>query len=339
VEFARLSNDEQLACLGRLADSALDAWGMQGAGLQTIKYRENAVFEVTSPEGSRHVLRVHRPNYRTDTHIRSEFAWMKALSENGIPTPAAVPTQSGDVLTVAIAEGVPEPRQCDLITWVDGKPVGTLEGGVDLDDAALHDTYRTVGTIAARIQEHGASWRKPSDFVRPAWDVETLVGERPTFGRFWDLEVLTESQRTVLFRARDRVREALVALPADALVHGDLLPDNLLASADGIRIIDFDDCGWSWYGFELATSLFSLLVTGGFEAGLDGYLEGYRSVAKFPEEELALLPTFLMARALSYLGWPAGRPEIESGQAMAPFLAGVVTDLAERYLADALGAG
>jgi hypothetical protein len=45
-----------------------------------------------------------------------------------------------------------------------------------------------------------------------------------------------------------------------------------------------------------------------------------------------------MARSLSYLGWPVGRPEMEEAQQMAPIIAAVVAGLGERYLAgDRLG--
>ncbi|MCX5739405.1 MAG: hypothetical protein NTZ61_13090, partial [Proteobacteria bacterium] len=72
-------------------------------------------------------------------------------------------------------------------------------------------------------------WQRPQPFSRPSWDAETLVGERPAFGPFWELPALDDAQRDVALAARDRVRARLAALgPADALIHGDLVPDNLL---------------------------------------------------------------------------------------------------------------
>lgn len=337
MSFAQQSEKEQVEQLADLARAALPAWDLAGAAVDLIKYRENAVFRVTGADGRRRVLRVHRPRYRTDAHIRSEAAWMSALAEAEVPTPDFLRTRSGDVLTTAKAEGVPEPRQCDLLAWVDGAPLGTLEQGVDLDDAALHRSYETVGTIAARIHEHGERWPRPASFARPSWDLDTLIGPEPTFGRFEELEGLKTEQLRVLVRARDRAREALAALgPADQLIHGDLIPDNLLAEGSAVRVIDFDDCGWSWFGFELVTSLFPLLVSGGFEVGLDGFLAGYRARRTLPEAHLAAVPSLVMARALSYLGWPVGRPEIHSQKALIPFIAGAVTDLAERYLSGGL---
>ncbi|MEN8184167.1 MAG: phosphotransferase [Myxococcota bacterium] len=333
--FAELSEKDQVERLAALARRALAAWELPEARLEPIKYRENCVFAVTDASGARSVLRVERPRYRSDAQLRSEAAWMRALAAGGVPTPAVIPTRASDVVAQAGAEGVPEPRQCVRFEWVEGAPLGTLEHGVALTGTALRDSYATVGEIAGRIHEHGAGWTRPPQFDRIAWDVDSLVGEEPAFGRFWEEPALDTARRDLCLRARDRARARLQALdPPRTLIHGDLIPDNLLVSGSAVRVIDFDDCGFSWRGFELVTSLFPLLVSGGFGTGLEGYLEGYRRVAPFPDAERADLSTFVMARALSYLGWPVGRPEIHSQQPLAPFLAARVSELAERYLAD-----
>ncbi len=334
MEFAQLSNDEQVAGLQALAAKAIGAWDIDRPRIELIKYRENAVFAVHGAEASRAVMRVHRPRYRTDDNIRSEFAWMEALDAAGIHTPAVLRTRGGDVLAVASSKPVPEPRQCDLMRWVDGQPPGTLEGGVTNTEASLRELYHRVGALAARMHEHGASWRKPAGFVRPSWNVETLIGENPTFGRFWELDLVTAEQRSILLTAQDRVRRRLEVLPgSDVLIHGDLVPDNLLVDGSNVRVIDFDDCGWSWASFEMVTSLLPLQMSGGLEAGRDGYLEGYRSIRPFPDHELEFFPDLMIARGLSYLGWPVGRPEIESVRMLIPFVAAMLTEAAQAYLA------
>jgi Ser/Thr protein kinase RdoA (MazF antagonist) len=323
VDFAALAQEEQVARLARLAERALGSWNLPAPRVALLKYRENAVFSVTASDGRRAVLRVHRPRYRSDTDIRSEVAWMRALAASGIPTPAVIDTHGGDVLATVAGDGVPEPRQCDLIAWVEGNPPGSLEAGVAASDEAVRALYREVGELAGRMHAHAAHWKRPEPF------------SRPTFGRFWELGALDDAQREILIAARDRVRERLAGLgPADALIHGDLVPDNILVDGAVARVIDFDDFGWSWVSFELVTSLFPLQISGGFDAGLAGFLEGYRSVRPFPERELALLPELLVARALSYLGWPVGRPEIHSMRPLVPFLASTVTEACRSYLAE-----
>jgi Ser/Thr protein kinase RdoA (MazF antagonist) len=291
---------------------------------------------VRSADGERFAMRVHRPDYRTDAEIRSEIEWMGALAAAGLRTPAALPTRDGELLARARAAGVPQPRQCDLFRWVSGEPVGTLEGGVAAGREAARHSYELLGELAARVHEHGAQWKRPEGFSRPVWDADALVGEDPVFGRFWELGGLDAERLRVLFAARDRARERLEALPRTpdrwGLLHGDFLPENILMDARGPQLIDFDDCGEGWYGFELATGLFPLLRQEIFDDVLDAYLRGYRRVRALDEEGLDALPSFLMARGLSYLGWPVGRPEMEEARSLAPLLAELITAQAQRYL-------
>lgn len=347
--FASLSNDEQVARLRDLAVAALGRWGLAQADVSLVKYRENAVFRVAAdasgatmpgsmpgdrPGAVRGVMRVHRPRYRSDLDIACELAWMRHLAAAGIATPAAIPSADGAFVVTVAAPGVPEPRQCDLLEWVDGAPPGTLEGGVAASDAEVRALYASVGELAARMHDLAAAWDRPEPFSRPSWNLETLVGESPTFGRFDDLDCLSPGQLDVFRRARDVVRRRLAELgPADALIHGDLVPDNILVDGDLRRVIDFDDFGWSWAGFEMATSLWPLQVSGGFDAGLEGFLEGYRGVRAFPAHELEALPDLLMARSLSYLGWTTARPEIESVRELTPMFAVMLADAASDYLA------
>jgi Ser/Thr protein kinase RdoA (MazF antagonist) len=343
AEFRELGVANQATRLAELGARALVRWDVGQPALELIKYRENAVFAVTTEAGECFVLRIHRPRYRTHAHIRSEALWMEELSHAGVATPGFVRTPGGELLVSAEAPGVPEARQCDLLHWVTGAPLGSLEAGVAGSDDFVADTYALIGSLAARVHDHGARWSPPPGFELPPWDCEALVGASPTLGRFWELPGLTPEQERVLQEARRTVRTRIDAFGTTpdryGLLHGDLLPDNILVDEAGPKLIDFDDCGDGWYVFELATGLFPLLGTPGFEVARDAYLLGYRKVRDLPEEQLELLSTFLMARALSYAGWPAGRPEMDPDGRLAAYVAEATCDFARRYLADApLGA-
>jgi Ser/Thr protein kinase RdoA (MazF antagonist) len=260
--FYELTPDQQAERLEALAGRAVGRWGIpESAELDVIKHRENAVFRVKVPDsGKRYVLRVHRHGYHSDAELRSELLWMKVLNESGIRTPEVVAGTNGDDVQVVSCDTVPEPRQCDLFEWVDGEALGQIDGDLVSDPAALVDNYRTVGELAGRLHNQTENWPLPEGFARHAWDEDGICGQNPVWGRFWELEPLTAAQREPILTATREVRDRLVAFGKGkdryGLIHADFLPENLLVGKDGIRLIDFDDCGFGWHLFDLVTPLF-----------------------------------------------------------------------------------
>jgi Ser/Thr protein kinase RdoA (MazF antagonist) len=53
----------------------------------------------------------------------------------------------------------------------------------------------------------------------------------------------------------------------------------------------------------------SAVGRGGEPTTIQGLLDGYRSVRRVAEEDLAMLPLFLLMRGLAEIGWFADRPE------------------------------
>jgi Ser/Thr protein kinase RdoA (MazF antagonist) len=335
-DFYKLTPKEQAERLTSLAHRALEHWDLSGAELVLVKHRENAVYRVESPGGRRHALRVHRAGYHSDAALRSEIQWTRALRESGIPTPPVVPTREGALFQTVADPGVPEPRQCDLSEWIEGRALGSIEGGLAGDPAALADCHRTLGTLAAKLHEHALRWTPPPGFTRHAWNEDGILGEQPLWGRFWELPLLTPEQRTLLQRARQRLRAELVDFGKGpdryGLIHADFLPENLIVSEEGLALIDFDDAGYGWHLFELATSLFFQQETEHYDELLAAFVAGYRSVRALPDEHLALLPRFFLARGMTYLGWAHTRSETEAARALTPLLVDGMCARADRYL-------
>ncbi len=99
-------------------------------------------------------------------------------------------------------------------------------------------------------------------------------------------------------------------------------------------MIDFDDAGFGWHLFDVATTLFFHVSESYFDDLFDAFIQGYRSERTLDEEHLAHLPLFLAVRAMVYLGWVHTRSEIEGVEAMAPVLVEAALALTERYLAE-----
>ena len=319
-----------------LAIEALARWGVRGCEPAIVKYRENAVFRVRAADGRDAALRVHRHGYHSDAALRSELAWMEALFADGIGVPAVIPSADGAPFETVRVAGVPEPRQVDMLTWMPGIPIGTLEEGLNpaIDD--VHGVFAQVGRVAARLHNQAEAWLPPAGFVRHAWDRDGLVGPEPLWGRFWEAAVLDSAERRLIERARADAHDAFTAYGRSSrrcgLIHADFNLDNMLLDGDRVILVDFDDCGFGWHLFDLAT-VWTMFHGSGLAASMrDGVVDGYRRERSLPEEELAQMPLFELGRAFSYLGWVHTRAETASAQTLGPEVARLACELAEAYL-------
>jgi Ser/Thr protein kinase RdoA (MazF antagonist) len=334
TDFISLTPGEQIVRLDAAGRDALSNWNIHDPELKLIKHRENAVFKVEEND-FKAALRLHRHGYHSDDELRSELQWMRALSEAGVMVPDVIPAASGDLFINYTGDDLPGTLQIDLFEWIDGKQLGSVEEGV-ADPADVAATYDAIGQLAARVHNQAVSWDLPAGFARHAWDAEGLAGDDPFWGQFWKLGVATEAEKALLERGRARVFRDLSALPKSpdtySMIHADFAPENVMVDADGVRLIDFDDAGFGWHLFELATSLYFILGEPYFDQAKEALIKGYRKHRPLTDEDLATLPLHFLARGFTYIGWVHTRHETKTAKELTPMLLAAACELAEDYL-------
>ncbi len=328
---------EQIRGLEQLAAEALRHWDLGQAKLLPAAYRENMTFRVEAAPRGRFALRIHQAHYRSDDEICSELAFMRALCESGVSTPEVVPARDGSPFVVVQSPSVPEARQCDLFEWIDGRPLRSVGDPLPDDPAELAAVFRELGRQAGAIANAAESWARPDGFARPVWDPEGMFGERAHLGDWRRLPGLGAEQRRLCERLAERLCADLAAFGRGpdrfGLCHGDFLPENLMVCDAGLRLLDFDDCGESWHLFDFATALFDFLGEPPFADCRAAMVDGYRERRALPDDHLSRLPTFFLARALSYVGWSASRSHLRKAGEIAPRLLAALEGLAPSYLA------
>lgn len=335
-DFDLLPVERQVELVTGVANAALEDWGISGAQVELLKHRENSVFKIVDATGQRYVMRVHRAGYHSDLQLRSELRWLHSLRAAGVATTEGVPCTNGATFTHASTNDLPEGRQCDLLEWVEGAAIGSIEEGVALDESTLPIVYRQVGEQAALIHNHGVSWQPPPEFSLLVWNEDAFFGETGTIsGRFWDLQSLTQAQLELLQGAKAICAGAMAAFGKTpdrwGLVHGDFLPENLFWDGEQIRLIDWDDTGYGWHVYDFATAMFPHLGQPSFEVALGAMVEGYRVHRPLPDEHIEMLPILIMARVLSYVGWVHSRGEL--GKPYEQMAVGIACHLAEELIA------
>jgi Ser/Thr protein kinase RdoA (MazF antagonist) len=299
-----------------LVGAAVARFGLDlgsGASVTFVRHGENTTYRVTADAGREFALRIDRPGYQTIEATRSELAWMDSLRVSGVRTAPAVPGVDGDPVQTLHGPDDLE-RTAVLLEWIDGVPLSSV-GGLE--------PWVRVGELMAQIHVHGRHWRRPAWFTRPAWDAAALVGDDPRWGPPDPEGVFAAEDRAVLEACRAEVLARLQAIGVESdrygLIHADLGFENVLVADDGsVTIIDFDDSGDSWYLFELASALYPHDRTEGFGERRDALVAGYRHVRGLPDELLAEMPTFLMARRIQTLGWMFSRSETAHAERQRP---------------------
>ncbi len=333
TDFFDLHPDAQAARLELVGLDALNAWGISVDTLRLIKYRENAVFEVNN-DGKKFALRLHRVGYHSDDELRSELQWMNALQTSGVAVPDVIPTNDGELFITRTGEGTPANIQIDLFDWVDGQQLGSIEEGL-VDESQVSDVFATIGEIAAKVHDQASVWELPGGFVRHAWDAEGLAGDEPFWGKFWALDSATNAERKLLFKARETIFAGLSRLAKTpetySMIHADFVPENLMVNGKDVRLIDFDDAGFSWHMFEIATSLYFFQREQFYETAMNSLLDGYRRQRPLSTAQLEQLPLLLLARAFTYVGWVHTRQETETAREMTPFILELALETAEHY--------
>jgi Ser/Thr protein kinase RdoA (MazF antagonist) len=295
--------------LYELARVALAAYGQQDASMTLLEKKTNVTFRVDAPAGkanggkssgtcmdgaARYLLRICQPGAYSREEIQSELTWLLALRHQAeliVPEPVAADDES--LVTVAASPALPEPRPCVVFRWVPGE---MLEGAVT--PAILEQ----VGELAARIHRCSERFVPPPGFSRPRWDCDRLLGAGAVIPAGQGEPLISGRAREILDQAARLVRADVAALGEGpevfGLIHKDLEPDNTVLHEGRVYAIDFADCGWGHYLYDIAASLLPLREQAGFAALRAAFLAGYRRVRPLRPEHEALLETFFIARSM-----------------------------------------
>jgi Ser/Thr protein kinase RdoA (MazF antagonist) len=324
------------------ASEALRAYGCHpGTSVELLSVSENATFLVSDPDAGLSVLRVHRLGYHTEREISSELAWMEALrAEAGVRTPRVLAAADGRRIVTVAEPGGAAVRYCVRFEFLPGTEpsAGTSgEPGCRGPRSALANShFAELGEITARMHRHARGWRRPAWFTRFHWDYAAAFGDRARWGRWQDGIGVGPPERRILGLLEQKLRTRLAAFGTGpsryGLVHADTRLANLLVHEGSVSVIDFDDSGFSWYLYDLGTSV-SFFEHSPEVPGLVGsWLEGYRRIGELSAEDEAEIWTFILFRRLLLVAWIGSHRGVDVAAQLGAGYTQGSCDLAESYL-------
>jgi Ser/Thr protein kinase RdoA (MazF antagonist) len=287
-----------------------------------INLSENATFRVDAPDGRRWALRLHREGYHTRRAIASELAWVSALrAQTDVITALPVAGRNGKLIQDAMG------RMAVLFHW---------ETGREPAEDNLLASFPLLGSAAAKMHRHARRWELPKGFDRLAWDLAGAFGPQAHWGD-WRNGMGVDAAKAALFaRTLARIARRLGAYGKSrerfGLVHCDMRLANLLLDGAETKVIDFDDCGFSWFMYDCATALSFIEHRPDVPELIAAWARGYREVAPLSQEDEAEIPTLVMFRRLLLVAWIGSHAETDLAKSLgAPYTEQTVA-LCEDYL-------
>ncbi|GCE16145.1 phosphotransferase enzyme family protein [Tengunoibacter tsumagoiensis] len=319
----------QLRQMRILAEAALTHYDLGTVRLSLLAHRGNTIFRVTAmnrqrvfeegeesvlPESGRFVLRLCDPSSLEMPMLQSELIWLAALRrEAELVVPEPVFTRTGELVFKVMVEDVSEVRYAMLFRWVEGRFV---DGGLS------PSLLERVGTFMARLHQHARYFTPPAGFIRPRWEWEQTFGRaiffEPSLIDSPHQKLITPKVQHLLHTTCEWLREELQSLPRDpdnyGLIHFDLQQENYLFHQGEVRAIDFNDCCWNYYLFDIAITLGGIAGRPDEQAMRKTFFKGYKRIRALPahyEERLHIFTAITIMKRMHYL-WTSSTPTTQA---------------------------
>lgn len=326
--FETRTYDEQLASLTHSAQTVLRQFNLPGAIIRPVMYVNNAVFAVTSGD-QKFALRLHRRGLKRPEWIESEMRWLDAIRRDTLLcVPRPVGTAEGDFIAQTEVEGMDEPLNCTLLGWVEGTFCKT-------SDLSL-EQVRRLGAFLATLHQYSETFQPEGEFHLPRLDWEGLFGENSPYHSGENEKFFTPEQTAVFGAVAARVRDLIEILGESrenfGLIHADFIAKNYLFNGDTVCAIDFDDCAFGYYLYDLAPPLLQFSYEPAYPAMKAALWEGYTAVRSLPESYRDDLETFVAARHVASCRWIVGNLHNPNVRERAPEIIRDRVEELRRYL-------
>lgn len=306
--ISTVSQRGQACRLTYIVRSVLEAYPLPVARVTPLKQVYNNNFRIDTQGGEKYMLRIYHPRRTSVEPVLSELLWLAALNqETDLRVPGPVLNREAQYVTVISDPDFEQPRMSVLFRWTDGRFLNRT-----LTPAHLFQ----VGELMANLHNHAAHWDRPTGFTRRR--VDNLFCLRQQRDDTFDEKVAKLAVQTVESVSTPQDGELVAEVIHKAwavlqglgegadnfgLIHADVHQWNYLFYQGQVGVIDFDDCGFGHWLYDLSVTLYCLQNHPHFSSLRKAFLAGYRQRRALSIEHEALLETFMALRTLQDLQW------------------------------------
>jgi Ser/Thr protein kinase RdoA (MazF antagonist) len=279
-----------------ILSEAAKRFGVDVGSLNRLGSFESLVYEFTQGDKDR-ILKITHSLHRTPDQVRGELDWTNYLADHEVSVSLTIPSVNREQLEVIDGKSVTALGDDYFMVYAVEKAAGEFTQPDDWNDRLIQEWGRVIGRMHALAKTY-----TPKD---PAWK---------RFEWYEDKSLRVEdhvpvSQPVVIERCHDLIKR-MRSWPVDndsyGLIHSDLHHSNFVANNGRITAFDFDDCHYSWFGFDIMIPLFYALRDHRIDPDdaefarrfLGHFLEGYRRENSIGGEWIKRIPDYMKLREL-----------------------------------------
>ncbi len=268
------------------------------AGHEPLRTSENIVLKLRAEDGRLFALRISKTAGLDPAALASELDLLRDFGrQTGAPVPVPLPARDGR-LFCTVTDGTRD-FLCVVFHLLPG--VHLAAGDI------MPEHMAAMARATARLHAFAAAYVPPPGFVRPVYDESWFFETESWQATPPFVDLLDPAQAAFLRETGDSICARLRAVPRSpdtfGLIHYDLHPGNFLFDGPQARMLDFDECGFGFFLFDLAHLLFEFIehpqARDFRHAALDAYADT-RQLSPVPDAELNL---FLALQGIAYVNW------------------------------------
>ena len=199
---------------------------------------ENKTFGFDSPE-NRLIVRVTPPGHKTLGEVKAEIDWLDYLSEHDAPVVRVIPSQNDNLVETVDTDAGGISVVC--FEWATGQLV--------TKDDFSPELFQTWGEAVGMMHRLTKDY-KPSS--KPSGRIQWFDDE------YLDRALIPSDQDRVLERFDaliEHFKDQPTSRDSFGLIHQDVHHANLFLDGKRLTVLDFDDCVYGFFVFDIANAL------------------------------------------------------------------------------------
>jgi len=237
--------------------------------------------------------------------VRHEMQWLKSIAQDtNLLTPEPLVAKDGS-LVQSMPETLYDVDCFVLLSWVSGR---------FLYKSLTAKHLKQVGVFAGKLHNHSQRYTQDVEFPKDSLAYLPELNDWRE-GKCQRPEWFSDEERVVLAHAASRLLEESndqEKRPGEyGLIHGDLHVENFLFYRGSAGAIDFADCGWGHYIYDMASTLVYLKYpiagyppgSSGYDALYTAFIHGYQSVRALSPNWDCYLERYILMRLFVMLDW------------------------------------